>query len=422
MSRVLAATALVLTDRRWAAALSAIALGFGLFVGVAIGPGAAGTLATGTPQIVELPGPSDAVAEESEVASGVGSPGPVHTGRGGGGEASPPEAFPSSVPLESESVEPPPVEPSTAPPNQEAPPAPEDQAPEEEPEDEEQSLSGVVVHSNSAAGSYALAIAGGGLVAVHSRAIPSAGTKLSTPVRQLANGTFAESSEPKREGRAATASFSGAVTYVDSDPASPGYTVSGRGASVLVRVVPDPAGALPALPPLGSFATVDVRIAKPEPITPEAAAPAPEAPPDACGSGVPAPAPLPAVEAPAATLWQSRVTVDGEPATHLELAAIVTGLCPGGQVLLLSSDDSREGGGDLVLAVPPKISTAELQPGDPVLASAEIGEAGDLTLTGLVGDERVKGADDPKTAQGDLSAGQHLRRQREGAPDYSQIG
>ena len=35
---------------------SAVALGFGLFVGVAIGPGAAGTLATGAAQIVEIPG------------------------------------------------------------------------------------------------------------------------------------------------------------------------------------------------------------------------------------------------------------------------------------------------------------------------------------------------------------------------------
>ena len=47
MSRVLRGAALVVTDRRWAAPLSAMALGFGLFVGVAIGPGAAGTLATG---------------------------------------------------------------------------------------------------------------------------------------------------------------------------------------------------------------------------------------------------------------------------------------------------------------------------------------------------------------------------------------
>ena len=48
--------ALVVTDRRWAAPLSAMALGFGLFVGVAIGPSAAGSLA-GTAQIAEQAAP-----------------------------------------------------------------------------------------------------------------------------------------------------------------------------------------------------------------------------------------------------------------------------------------------------------------------------------------------------------------------------
>src|SRR5262245_25747656 len=54
VSRVLQPMALVVTDRRWAAPLSALALGLGVFVGVAIGPGAAGTFATGS-QVVEIP-------------------------------------------------------------------------------------------------------------------------------------------------------------------------------------------------------------------------------------------------------------------------------------------------------------------------------------------------------------------------------
>jgi hypothetical protein len=53
--RLLRWAAVPLTDRRWAAPLSAVALGFGLFVGVAIGPGATGTFATGAAQIVEIP-------------------------------------------------------------------------------------------------------------------------------------------------------------------------------------------------------------------------------------------------------------------------------------------------------------------------------------------------------------------------------
>ena len=42
----------------------AVALGFGLFVGVAIGPGAAGTLATGAPQIIEIAGAWDEAARK----------------------------------------------------------------------------------------------------------------------------------------------------------------------------------------------------------------------------------------------------------------------------------------------------------------------------------------------------------------------
>ena len=69
-NRVLRAFSLVVTDRRWAAPLSAMALGFGLFIGVAVGPDAAGSLA-GSPLIVELP------ASEPE---------PTAAQDGGGGE------------------------------------------------------------------------------------------------------------------------------------------------------------------------------------------------------------------------------------------------------------------------------------------------------------------------------------------------
>ena len=51
--------ALPIIDRRWTAPMSAIALGFGLFVGVAIGPGTEGTLGTTSPMIVQVPAPDD---------------------------------------------------------------------------------------------------------------------------------------------------------------------------------------------------------------------------------------------------------------------------------------------------------------------------------------------------------------------------
>ena len=62
---VLRAVALVVTDRRWAAPLSAMALGFGLFLGVAIGPGAAGTFATGAGSIVAIAAPEEGDGSEA---------------------------------------------------------------------------------------------------------------------------------------------------------------------------------------------------------------------------------------------------------------------------------------------------------------------------------------------------------------------
>ncbi len=52
------AFAKVVTDRRWAAPLSAMALGFGLFLGVAIGPGVSGSVAGAPGQIVAVQMPS----------------------------------------------------------------------------------------------------------------------------------------------------------------------------------------------------------------------------------------------------------------------------------------------------------------------------------------------------------------------------
>jgi hypothetical protein len=392
------ALAKIVTDRRWAATATAMALGFGLFIGVAIGPGAAGTLATGGPQIVEVPGSSGGTEEEATGGGGetTAAPAPSPGGEEAAEEA--PETLASIAPFEPALVEPAPEEPAPTP--EHSTPQPEEPAEEEEPEAEGQTLDGTVVHANPAAASYALAIKGGELVAVHSAKLPAAGTKLSLPVRQLANGTFAEEEKPKREGRPTSASFTGTVTFTEPDPAAPSYTVSGRGASVLVRVEPDPSGAAPQLPPLGSFATVDARIGKP-PAEPDPALAAPPAPACDLGPGVTAGrGPKP----PASALWQQKLKVeDVPPSTYLEVAGLVAGLCVDRPGLLLSADDAADGGDDLLLALSPKVDAKKLEVADSILATIEVAADGTLTLTGLASDERAKGADDARTAQGDLA-------------------
>ncbi len=350
--------ALVLTSRRWGVTLSAAALGFGLFAGVAIGPGTPGSLATGPLRLIETPslvadagGKAGAGARSAPLASGASEP--------VGEEPVPLEAFPSSVPFESESGESEPIA--------EQDPKPAPPAPEEPAETESTPLQGTVVHANPAAGSYALSIKGGELVPVHARKLPVPGTRLSLVARRLANGTFAEEDKPKRSGVAKQATFRGVVTFVDPDPAAPVYTLSGRGASLLVCVPADPTGTVPSLPSLGSYATADV-----------------------------------AVE-PDGTLVQRTLEIEpGEPSTYLDLAGIYAGLSPETGKFLLSADDTRRVNQDVQLTVPPTIDAARLESGDSYLVTATVEPDGTLTLSGIAGDERRRGADDPSSAQGDL--------------------
>jgi hypothetical protein len=396
--RLLRWAGLPVTNRRWAAPLSAIALGFGLFVGVAIGPGASGTLATNAAQVIEIPGFSGG----TEVADDGGGPG------GSSAIASPPppsppeSSFPEPAPIESFAPEAPaPAEPPS-PGTGSAPPPEEDEGEEAT---EPQSLAGVVVHVNPAAGSYTLAEAGGTLNAVHAAEPPPPGAKVKVPVRLLANGTFAEAGEPVRSGTRRRATFNGIVTYLDPAPAAPAYTVSKRGVSLLVHVRPDPTGAPPVLPALGAFASVTVDIERPPaPVEPPPAEPVvAEPPPAAPVACAPDPArPLPAIE-PEAVLWQHEASADGAPFTYADLAGIVTAICPETGQLAISADDIREGLHDVVLTVPAAVDTKKLKVGESVTATATFGEDGALTLAGLASDERYKGADDFEATQGDLA-------------------
>jgi hypothetical protein len=448
--RLLRWAALPVTDRRWAAPLSAVALGFGLFVGVAIGPGAAGTFATGAAQVIELPsliaGTGSSKHDDEGEGPSTASPA-VAASAGGGGSISTESALPPLAPSELES------EPSEAP-EATSPPA-ESPAKEEEPEPEKETLAGVVLHVNPAAGSYTIAEPGGSLDVLHAGKPPQPGTKVSVPVRLLANGTFAEAGKRSESGERDRTTFSGVVTYVDPTPTAPAYTVSRRGVSVLVRVHPDPTGAAPTLPALGAFAKVAVDIEKPsspaaasassatpaeslpgqlaiatdgtssepppppasepplppsEPTPPPAepapvpppapAAPAPPVEPASCTPD-PGQPPLPATKS-SSILWQRQFSAPGAPFSASDLAGIVRAVCLSPSELLISADDIGESSRDLLLAVPPGIDTAKLKAGQSVLVMATIGADASLSLTGLANDERLKGAEDFEAAQGDL--------------------
>lgn len=366
VDRAMRGAALVVTDRRWAAPLSAAALGFGIFAGVAIGPGTAGSLATGAQQIIEMPssggGDGQSGGGGGSVASTESAPS-LEESEGSSFE----EAIPS-VPLAPEAVEPLP-----APTPEPAPKPTPDAEEEEEQEPKGQVFKGTVVHVNPAAGSYAMAIKGGELVAVHAPDLPDPGSKLTVSLQPLANGTFAEVDDAEAvKGKATEVSFGGTVTFADPNPVAPSYTVSGRGASLLVQVEPDPTGIASELPAIGSLVKVTARIEQP-------------------------------VESKAEpTLTQSKVEVESiPPSTYLELAGIVREVLTDGH-LLISADDAGESESNLKLTIPPSIDASKLKPGDSYLATATLEPDSSLTLSGIASDERSKGANDHATAQGDL--------------------
>ncbi|MGB7684718.1 MAG: hypothetical protein WBL45_02950 [Solirubrobacterales bacterium] len=383
--KILRSVSLVITDRRWSPTLAAMALGFGLFLGVAIGPGASGTFATPSGQIVAVaPSSSEAPAEESSAANE-------------------PEPFtePESEPFETEeSFEP--YYPETEYPVEPAPEKPVEEAPpNEEPEEEEpegQLLEGTVVHANPAAGSYTMAIAGGELVSIHAPKLPPPGTKLKVEGNPLANNTFGEASR-ERSGGSRRAEFRGVVTFVDPDPLGPSYTVSGRGSSILVHAAPGTEAQLPAL---GAYATVSAQIEKPasteaQPLVPPTDPAAPPIAPTCAADPALKPPPEPAMIA-----AQRSLEVEPEPATYLDLAGILTAICPTTGQIAISADDLRESGKDLVLSLPGRLKTTGFELGDSIVATATIGEDGTLTLAGLASDERTQGAEDTGSAQGDL--------------------
>ncbi len=420
--RLLRWAALPVTDRRWAAPLAAAALGFGLFAGVAIGPGTTGTLAIGGPQAIELPSllSADDAGGEEEAAEASGGEEAFPESGGESREAAFPEEEASGSAFESfpeaeEATEEPASEPV---PTEEAEPA--DEA---EPEEPAQTMAGLVVHANRAAGSYTMVETGGLMNAIHATKLPVPGTKVSVPVRTLANGTFAEDGKRKQTGRKASAAIAGVVTFVGADPAAPAYAVSKRGVSVLVRVRPDPTGAAPALPQLGAYATAVVEIERLQPAAAAAAetAPVPTAPSPtqpavqipSTGAPTPpaitpacAPDPTQPLSIPTATavLWQTSLDADGAPFASSDFAGVVTAICPSEAKLAISGDDLRQAGADVVFTVPNSIDLTGLKVSDSVAATAKIEPGGALTLTGLASDERSKGADDAKAAQGDLAS------------------
>jgi hypothetical protein len=256
-------------------------------------------------------------------------------------------------------------------------------------------ISGTVVHKNPVAGSYSIS-SGGSLSAIHAKTLPSFGAKLKVPIRVLANGTFAEAAGRQNKGQATAVRFTGVVTdsrdgLVPGDPDI--YTVSGRGASVLV-FAEDASGITPS-PVVGSLITNDVQFRS-------ASAPVtfpPPAPPGPCvGSGsFPNPPVFPGKQ-----LWQAGPpTVVPTPVTSAVIETVTQWTCAGRAVV--SSDDIHYSQSNFDLPTSAAVDPNRLPVGEALMASVTIAGGAVTEITGARSDDGAAGADSASTGQGTLA-------------------
>lgn len=395
---------LAVADRRWSAPMLASALGLGLFMGTALGPGSERSDA-GTLYAVEGSGAESAAAVEPPAdADGGGSSG---GGSSGGG-----------TPTDSDATTPAPDVPApltTPPPT----PAPEDPPPPPPPPGggggggKGLTLSGVVIQANPAAGSYALSD-GGQMYAIHAEKLPPVGAELEVPVTDLANGTYEEAGSRAQEDTMEEGSLEGLVTFV-RDGAEPGYTVSAPGVSAFVHAPDDG-----ALPTVGQFVIVDVdieqvmsrrkalrrarRLAHAERLgraarritdVVDASTEQPEAG-QGCTRQEAAERPQPAMR-----LLETDLVPSGDEYAYGDLAGIVDAVCPETNEIAITADGRGESGEAIVVTVPEEFELVAATVDDSVVATATL-DAGKWTLAGFGSDEGAEGANDDEALEGDL--------------------
>lgn len=413
---------LALTSRRWSAPLLASALGFGLFIGIAFTPALDRVGAVGS-QVIALDGqtaaPAETASTNADSSAGGSSAG---AGGGAGGSASiesstsvdetvapfSPTVIPEPVPVDTASTDVEDVEDNSSSGGGAggAGGAGDDTGADPDPI----GLEGTVVHVNPVAESYTLAVRGE-LYGIHASKLPESGDRLDVPVRQLANGTYAEDGDRTASGTTERGILNGFVTYVSEDREEPAYTVSARGVSAMVSL---PAGETsPELPKLGAFVSVEADITEPQAAdvarlrrARRAAAEVAEvadaitADPGSCERAEPG-----AIVAPREQLIEQQVEPTGEDEfTYFELAGTIQALCPETGELLISADDIRYGGVDLTIAASKDIDLGLLEVDQPVIAAVEVGEDGELSLAGIASDAGLKGADDAEQLQGDFAS------------------
>lgn len=380
--------ALPIIDRRWTVPMSALALGFGLFVGVAIGPGTQGSFGDSPPVVVRvaLPATETASVDPQPAGDAGGAAGAANPDAGSssiprGGPSQIPAAPGPSAPTPSFTPTTPitPITPVPTTPIPTTPTTPTDGT-DQGADGLVRTLTGTVVHINPVAASYAIA-SDGRLLAIHSHRPPAVGDVVEVKTRPLANGTYGENGNRSSDGERGSAEFTGTVSF--RDPATGIYSVSAPGVSLLVR------GGQRPPPDVGDQVDVRARFAdRPEEL--------PVTPPGHDGCGAPPAAPKP----PKVALEQVQLDVtDSQRAASTDLEGVVEGVCRESRRLILSADDVRESGQDIQVALPDSFRLADLANGQALKLSASIAAGGAFTAQSLAPDDDGSTADDPDLSQ-----------------------
>jgi hypothetical protein len=116
-------------------------------------------------------------------------------------------------------------------------------------------LKGTVVHRNSHAHSFVVAMSHGRLAAVHARTSPRPGRVVRVSARLLRNGTYAARSV-RVVGRQRRVQMRGTVTYSRGRM----FTLSSRGASILIKRRARAVAADDTAPAAGTVVTVDANV------------------------------------------------------------------------------------------------------------------------------------------------------------------
>jgi hypothetical protein len=217
-------------------------------------------------------------------------------------------------------------------------------------------LKGTVVHRNSHAHSFVVAMSHGRLVAIHARTSPRPGRVVRVSARLLRNGTYAAKSV-RVVGHRRHVKMRGTVTYSRGRL----FTLSARGASILIRRGTRGRRAVAAsdtAPPAGSVVLVDANV-------------------DENGD----------VEA-------NDVNEEGQANDGIDLEGTVLKIDTAARTLTISADDEHASGAALIIHVPAGIDLTGFTVGRQVELTVTRNPDGTFVLQQGSGDDNEQEADD----------------------------